>query len=210
MVKPLEPVERWVIFRTNQGTDMHLKRVVALNQIKPYNSVIAKGVVFQSPRIIPLRHVIFSVKDESGEVDCAAYEPTGDLRKVARDLIVGDRVEAYGAVRKPSAAKPLTINLEKINILELAPKTVRQNPVCPTCGKRLESMGKGKGFRCKKCGARFDDAEKMQVIVVRELKAGLYVTSTRSQRHLTKPLRRYGLEKRRSEAKSMIKQWHFP
>jgi tRNA(Ile2)-agmatinylcytidine synthase len=71
-------------------------------------------------------------------------------------------------------------------------------------------MGKGKGFRCKKCGARFDDAEKRQVSVVRELKAGLYVTSTRSQRHLTKPLRRYGLEKRHSEVKSMIKEWHFP
>jgi tRNA(Ile2)-agmatinylcytidine synthase len=210
IVKPLEPVERWVIFRTNQGTDAHLKRAVALNQIKPYNSVIAKGVVSRNPRIIPLRHVIFSIKDESGEVDCAAYEPTGDLRKVARDLIIGDSVEAYGAVRKPSAAKPLTINLEKINILELAPKTVRQNPICPTCGKRLESMGKGKGFRCKKCGARFDDVEKMQVTVARELKAGLYVTSTRSQRHLTKPFRRYGLEKRHAEVKSMVKEWHFP
>ena len=210
MVKPLEPVERWVIFRTNQGTDAHLKQVSALNQIKPYNSVIAKGVVSRSPRIIPLRHVIFSIKDESGEADCAAYEPTGDLRKVARELIIGDSVEVCGAVRKPSATRPLTINLEKIKILKFAQKTVRQNPVCPTCGKRLESMGKGKGFRCKKCGARFSDAEKMQVAVARELKAGLYVTSTRSQRHLTKPLRRYGLEKRHAEVKSMIDDWHFP
>jgi tRNA(Ile2)-agmatinylcytidine synthase len=149
--------------------------------------------------------VIFSIKDESGEVDCAAYEPTGDLRKVARELIIGDNVEVYGAVRKP-----LTINLEKINILELAPKTVLQNPVCPTCGRRLESMGKGKGFRCKKCGARFDDAKKIQIAVARELKTRLYVTSTRSQRHLTKPLRRYGLEKRHASVKSMIEEWHFP
>jgi tRNA(Ile2)-agmatinylcytidine synthase len=209
IVKPLETVERWVIFRTNQGTDAHLRQAVTLSQIEPYNSVIANGIVSRNPRIIPLRHVIFSIKDESGEVDCAAYEPTGDLRKVARELIIGDNLEVYGAVRKPSAAKPLTINLEKINILELTPKTVCQNPVCPKCGKRLESMGKGKGFRCKKCGARFDDVEKRQVTVVRELKAGLYVTSTRSQRHLTKPLRRYGLEKRHS-GKSMVKEWHFP
>ena len=210
MVKPLEPVERWVIFRTNQGTDAHLKQVSALNQIKPYNSVIAKGVVSRSPRIIPLRHVIFSIKDESGEADCAAYEPTGDLRKVARELIIGDNVEVCGAVRKHSAARPLTINLEKIKILKLTPKTACQTPFCPTCGKRLESMGKDKGFRCKKCGARFSDAEKVQVAVARELKAGLYVTSTRSQRHLTKPLRRYGLEKRHAEVKSMIDDWHFP
>jgi tRNA(Ile2)-agmatinylcytidine synthase len=208
-VKPLEPVERWVIFHTNQGTDAHLRRVVALNQIEPYNSVIVRGVVSRNPQLIPLRHVIFSIKDETGEVDCAAYEPTGALRKVARDLIVGDSVEAYGAVRKPSG-KRLTINLEKINILALAPKIVLQNPMCPKCGKRLKSMGKGKGFRCEKCGARFNDAEKVQTAVERGLKAGLYVTSTRSQRHLTKPLSRYGLEKHHAEAKGMIENWHSP
>jgi tRNA(Ile2)-agmatinylcytidine synthase len=210
IVKPLEQVERWVIFRTNQGTDAHLKPAVALKQIRPYNSVIAKGIVSRNPRIIPLRHVIFSIKDESGEVDCAAYEPTGDLRKVTRDLIIGDSVETYGAVRKPAAAKPLTINLEKINVLELAPRITRQNPACSKCGKRLESMGKDKGFRCKKCRVRFDDAEKVQVAVARNLKAGLYMTSTRSQRHLTKPLRRYGMEKQHEEKKSMIDHWHFP
>jgi tRNA(Ile2)-agmatinylcytidine synthase len=210
IVKPLEPVERWVIFRTNQGTDAHLRRVAALNQIEPYNSVIAQGVVSRNPRLIPLRHVIFSIKDKTGEVDCAAYEPTGALRKIARDLIVGDSIEAYGAVRKPSADKRLTINLEKINILALAPKIVLQNPVCPKCSKRLKSMGKGKGFRCEKCGARFDNAEKVQTAMERGLKAGLYVTSTRSQRHLTKPLSRYGLEKHGAEAEDMIENWHSP
>ena len=210
IVKLLEPVERWVIFRTNQGTDAHLRRVAALNQIGPYNSVIVQGAVSRNPRLIPLRHVIFSIKDKTGEVDCAAYEPTGALRKVARDLIVGDSIEAYGAVRKPSAGKRLTINLEKINILALAPKIVLQNPVCPKCSKRLKSMGKGKGFRCEKCGARFDDAEKVQTAMERGLKAGLYVTSTRSQRHLTKPLSRYGLEKHGAEAEDMIENWHSP
>jgi tRNA(Ile2)-agmatinylcytidine synthase len=210
IVKPLEPVERWVIFRTNQGTDAHLRRVAALNQIEPYNSVIVQGVVSRNPRLIPLRHVIFSIKDETGEVDCAAYEPTGALRKVARDLIIGDSIEAHGAVRKQSVGKRLTINLEKINILALAPKMVLQNPMCPKCGKRLKSMGKDKGFRCEKCGARFNDAEKVQTVRERRLKAGLYVTSTRSQRHLTKPLRRYGLEKRSADAEGMIENWHFP
>ena len=87
MVKPLEPVERWVIFRTNQGTDAHLKRVKQLSQIKPYNPVITRGTVVENPKIIPRRHVIFSIKDESAQVDCAAYEPTGVLRKAARKLI---------------------------------------------------------------------------------------------------------------------------
>jgi tRNA(Ile2)-agmatinylcytidine synthase len=209
LVKPLEPLERWVIFRSNQGTDAHLKRAASLKGIEPYSSVIVRGVVSRSPRVIPLRHVIFSIEDETGEVDCAAYEPTGGLRKVARELILGDCIEAYGAVRKPSADRLLTINLEKINVLSLAPKIAYQNPLCPKCGKRLKSMGKDQGFRCEKCGARVRDIGKVAVDVKRELKIGLYVTSTRSQRHLTKPPRRYGREKQ-SRTEGMIEEWHFP
>ena len=208
MVKPLEPVERWVIFRSNQGTDAHLKSVETLSKIEPYSSVIAKGVVSQNPRIVPLRHVIFSIKDESAEVDCAAYEPTGSLRKTARELIVGDSVEVYGAVHKPTQGKPLTINLEKINILNLASKTVIENPLCPNCGKRLKSMGKNQGLRCEKCGAKYGDLTKKESALPRTLNVGLYVTSTRSQRHLTKPLRRYGLEKHHYESKPLIESWH--
>jgi tRNA(Ile2)-agmatinylcytidine synthase len=210
LVKPLEPVGRWLVFRSNQGTDAHLKRVTALSQVASYISVVAEGIVSRDPRIVPLRHVVFTIKDATGEVDCAAYEPTGALRKVARKLMVGDRVKVYGAVRKPSAGRRLTLNLEKINVLSVAPKFVLENPMCPECGKRLESMGKGQGFRCKKCGKRFAEARKVRDAMKRELKPGLYVTSTRSQRHLTKPLRRYGLEKHGTEAEGMIENWHSP
>jgi len=104
----------------------------------------------------------------------------------------------------------LTVNLEKIRVLALAPQIILQNPVCKKCGKRLKSMGKNKGFRCEKCGTRYDDARKVQTALERELKTGLYVTSTRSQRHLTKPLRRYGLEKQGEEAAGLIENWHSP
>ena len=83
-----------------------------------------------------------------------------------------------------------------------------QNPKCQSCGKRLESMGKDQGFRCKKCGARYDATEKVRVAIDRAVKPGLYMTSTRSQRHLTKPFRRYGLEKNGYERRNMIKSWH--
>ena len=43
--------------------------------------------------------------------------------KIARELVVGDNVEVYGAVHKATATKPLTINLEKINILNLTQKS---------------------------------------------------------------------------------------
>jgi tRNA(Ile2)-agmatinylcytidine synthase len=209
MVKPLEPVERWLVFRTNQGTDMHLTHAPTLSQIKPYHSVIAKGAVSKNPHIIPVRHVIFAIKDSTAEVDCAAFEPTGELRRVAQELIEGDDVEVYGAVRHSKNSELLTVNLEKINIQMLAPKIIYRNPTCPKCGKRCESMGKGKGFRCKKCGAKFKITEKTKNAQDRHVELGLHFTSTRSQRHLTKPLRRYGLEKSLPHGREkMIKDWH--
>ncbi len=143
-------------------------------------------------------------------MDCAAYEPTGDLRKIARELAVGDCVEVYGAVHKATTSKPLTINLEKINILNLTPKVTYENPLCPNCGKRLKSMGKNQGFRCEKCGGKYADLKKKEVFSLRAVNSGLYVTSTRSQRHLTKPLRRYGQEKNGVLNCGMISVWHAP
>lgn len=208
LVRTLETVERWVIFRTNQGTDAHLVKVPQLNALRPYSSIIARAIVSRSPKVVPVRHVVFSVKDDSGEVDCAAYEPTGNLRKVASTLISGDFVEIYGAVRKLRDKERLTINLEKINALSLAPKVRLENPVCSKCGKRLESMGKSQGFRCRKCGEKFKRATKVEIAEPRELKTGLYVTSTRSQRHLTKPPSRYGLERKGGEDQPIIAEWH--
>ena len=149
-----EPVERWMIFRTNQGTDAHLKRVSAVVDIQQYNPVVVQGVVSKEPKVIQGGHVIFSIKDETGEVDCAAYAPTVTLCKTARKLIVGDIVKVYGGVRPITPEQRLTINLEKMRILELANRVSFVNPSCPECIKRMKSMGKNQGFRCDKCGFR--------------------------------------------------------
>jgi tRNA(Ile2)-agmatinylcytidine synthase len=210
IVKTLEPVERWVVFRTNQGTDAHLGRVKELSQIRPYSSIVAKGSVSSSPRMIRGKHVIFSIEDLGSEVDCAAYEPTGVLRSIARKLIVGDQVEVYGGVRPRSNGKPLTINLEKIRLIKPAPQVTYRNPVCLKCGARLKSMGREKGFRCDKCGTRYPTFTKMAIRVKREIGKGLYMTSTRSQRHLTKPSSRYGMEKQRRKVEGLVDEWHFP
>jgi len=191
-----EPIERWVIFRTNQGTDAHLRRTVSISGVKPYSPVIVSGEVSGNPRVIKGGHVIFRIKDETGLIDCAAYEPTGDLRKAAENLMIGDFVKVYGGVRPPSPRNPMTINVEKIKVLKLASIRVFQNPLCPICGRRTKSMGRGKGFECKKCGFHGRTLKKIVTEKERKLKIGLYVTSPRSQRHLTKPLSRYGQEKR--------------
>ncbi len=202
MVRIGEPVERWVIFKTNHGTDAHLRRVKSISEVKPYNPVIVRGTVAEEPRIIPGRHVIFPIQDETGRIDCAAYEPTGNLRRAARMLTVGDVVEAFGGVRPASPTNPITINLEKLRVLELAPLIVYRNPKCPVCGKSMESMGRGKGYRCKRCGFRDSSLRKVPYEVERAIKPGLYISPPRSQRHLTKPISRYGLEKRESRSGS--------
>jgi tRNA(Ile2)-agmatinylcytidine synthase len=210
MVRISEPVERWVIFRTNQGTDAHLKNVKRISEIEPYSPVVVRGIVSANPWMIRGRHVIFRIRDETSEVDCAAYEPTGSLRTVVKKLTMGDRVRVYGGVRPASKENPLTINLEKLKVLDLAPQFVYLNPLCAKCGRRLKSMGTNKGFRCDKCGSRYVSLTKIGVKLKRDVGKGLYVTASRSQRHLAKPLIRYGMEKRSGHVDSMIERWHFP
>ncbi|PVX25701.1 MAG: DNA-binding protein [Candidatus Bathyarchaeum sp.] len=209
LLKIDEPVERWMIFRTNQGTDAHLRKVSAVKEIASYNPVVVQGIVSKKPQVIQGGHVIFAIKDKTGEVDCAAYEPTVTLSKLARKLMVGDILKVYGGVRPVSGGHQLTINLEKMRILELAPSLSFVNPSCPECGKRMKSMGKNQAFRCDKCGFRSSQQEKLQVKEERAIKTGLYITSPRSQRHLTKPHCRYGKEKT-GAPKTIIKNWHFP
>ncbi len=193
-----EPVEHWVIFRTNHGTDAHLQNVVSISEVKPFNPVVVKGRVMDRPHIIHGGHVIFAIKDETGKIDCAAYEPSGNLREFAKTLIIGDIVEVYGGVRPSSPTHPLTINMEKLRIVELTPSVALQNPLCPMCARRMKSMGKNQGFECDKCGYHGKNLQKTMIEVDRVIKPGLYVAPPRSQRHLTKPLSRYGLEKKNS------------
>lgn len=195
MITVNEEVERWVVFRTNQATDAHLSKTEAIKGIRPYRPVIAVGSLTQEPHMIHGRHVIFTIQDNTAKIDCAAYEPTGKFRNIIRQLSIGDQIEAYGGVRPPSARNPITINLEKIKIISLASKTSLINPHCRICGGRMESMGKGQGLRCKKCGHREDDTKKKSIQVQRKIREGLYIPPPRAHRHLTKPLSRYGIEK---------------
>ena len=209
MINREEPIERWMIFRTNQGTDAHLQQTNTIKEIQPYNSVVIQGVISKESIVIQGGHVIFGLKDETGEVDCAAYAPTGSLCRKSRKLISGDRVKVFGGVRPFSPEHQFTINLEKIRVIKLAPRISLINPICPECGKRMKSMGKNQGFRCAKCGFSSSQLKKLEVTHECELERGLYITSPRSQRHLTKPHYRYGKEKT-DPPRKMIENWHSP
>ncbi len=179
---------------TNQGTDEHLRQA-KVAEVKPYWSVIVVGEVSSAPKIILGGHVIFSMRDKTGKIDCAAYEPTRQFRDVAKKLIIGDKVVAYGGVKeKPEL--PLTINLEKLSILKLVPVLQKVNPTCPRCGKRMKSEGKDKGYSCKRCKVKVPTSAAKLVEMRREIEVGAFEVPPRARRHLAKPLVRVAYPRR--------------
>ena len=87
---------------------------------------------------------------------------------------------ACGSYKKGS------INLEKMNVVTLGKAETVRPPVCAACNKRMTSDGKGKGWKCKKCGARSEVPEVQEI--ARTLKPGWYEVPPTARRHLAKPL----------------------
>jgi len=207
LVQPMKPIERWVIFRTNQGTDMHLipKKI---SDIKPYSCGILTGIVKTYPKVLRGGHVILTIEDSTGHLECAVYYPTGNLRKIASKLAPGDEIQVFGCA-KPLKER-LTFNVEKLRILKLAPRYIQRNPTCPVCGHRMTSAGKNKGFKCKKCSFVDPHAKKILIPINADIHPGLYMPPPRSQKHLSKPLSRPKLEKKIYLDKMLNIQWHYP
>ena len=181
-----EEIERVMIFRTNQGTDAHLGKTRKAVDLKPHQSGALTGRVDDVPRVLRGGHVIFRLRDDSGLIDCAVYRPTGSLAMAARDLLPGDTVRVYGGVRRWREGTP-TLNVEKLEVIHMVEKIQQANPMCSSCGGRCESMGRGQGLRCKKCGQRNEYASKIQVRQERHLQSTIYVPPPRARRHLTMP-----------------------
>lgn len=209
MVRIHEPVERWVIFRTNHGTDAHLKWIPSNRPIEPDRPVVLKGTVGDLPWRIPGGHVFFTLHHQAEEWNCAAFEPTGKFRKIVANLLPGDQVTVYGGAKKTQANHSLTINLEKIMIHRLVKKRDLENPLCPSCYKHMKSAGRGQSFRCRKCSITLPKSRKIVTTELRSMSPGLYVPALKAHRHLTKPLSRYGLE-RRWDHHPPSGKWHNP
>ncbi|MFA0821334.1 MAG: DUF1743 domain-containing protein [Methanomethylovorans sp.] len=179
-----EPLGRSCVYCTNQGTDMHLIPVDSISKIKEMQSYIVSGIVSGDPFTIPGGHTIFSISDKSGaSIECAAFEPTKNFRSLVRKLVQGDIVKIYGSFMNKS------LNIEKMEIVSLAPLVASHNPECPSCRKRMESAGKGQGYRCRKCGTK--SSVLVQVEMKRDIEPGIYEVPPCARRHLAKPLVRF-------------------
>jgi len=180
-----EPWDKIEIFLTNHATDMH---IIESSEVRNFRSYRITGQVARKPYDIPGGHVFFDLRIPSGILKCAAFEPTKQFRNVIRSLLPGDVVEVYGSVKREM------LNLEKIRILKLESQVIELNPLCPICGKRMESAGKGQGFRCKACKTKA--GEKCRMEIPRKISTGYYEVPPCARRHLTKPLIRMNVSER--------------
>lgn len=208
MVRAEEEIERWCIFKTNQGTDAHFPEgPIAIDRIRKYDSTFLEGSVVDKKVIIG-GHVIITLENRGSRIFCAFYSPTGSLKKTASELEVGDRVRIYGGVKEHSGN--LTVNAEKMEVLRLCKKTQKIPPMCPKCGRKCKNLGLRQGFICKRCGERIMEYQVIEE--ERKLKVNYpYLPPERAHRHLTKPLKRYGHEKfKLAENYGFISPWHSP
>jgi tRNA(Ile2)-agmatinylcytidine synthase len=189
-----EPIERAMIFKTNQGTDAHLNCSRRIEALRPYQSTMIAGIVSCPPRMHRGGHVVFRTSDETGSVDCAAYKATGPIREAARQLAPGDSVVVSGGIRSRPLGE-LTLNIEKLEVTGLVDVVRWENPLCSRCGARCESMGKGQGLRCKKCKTRFLKTAQVHTLDQRKISLGVYLPPPRTHRHLTKPASRNRIDR---------------
>jgi len=193
-LQPEEELDGCMIFRSNQGTNMHLQNELVLAGIKAYTAGRVRCRVGTKPRAMEGGHVIFAVDQGGVQMPAAVYEPTG-LASVAAKLEPGDLIEIGCGVRKGTTKHPKILNIEYLSLIELAAVYESHNPLCKECGKRMKSEGVNKGYQCDRCKFRDPGAKKILIQKERELKTGLYIPTPKAHRHLTKPMQRYGREK---------------
>ena len=147
-----EPVERWVLFRTNQGSGDHLVRRDPAAW-PPGRSGWFDGRLVGEPIRLPGGHVTFSVRSgPSGPpIPCIAFEPTKTLPAVARRLVDGDLLRLWG-----SRGDRPTIRLEAIEVRRARTEgAARRPPICPACRRSARSLGRCRGYRCPTCRHRW-------------------------------------------------------
>ncbi len=174
-----EPYPWGQIWLTNQGTDAHLLWG-KIGSLKEWASYRVIGTVLQQPITGIGGHVSLVIGDEGGELTCMAFEPTKRFRQEVRSLIPGDHIIAVGSFLNG------TLNLEKFCLCSIERDEYKIAPYCKACQKQMTSAGVGKGYKCRKCGAKSVSPE--IVTREREILTGWHEVPPSARRHLARPL----------------------
>jgi tRNA(Ile2)-agmatinylcytidine synthase len=175
-----EPVERWLLFRTNQGTGDHVRRPWPVPAV-PFTTGSLSGRLTEPPAPGRGGHLLFPLELDSGvRVRCAVFEPTKTLPRVVRSLLPGDRVRLWGGSQEDPVFR-----VEGLDLISLKPRRVPQaNPRCPRCHRRMGSLGAGRGFRCARCRHRAPPETRASTDVPPEFPVGRYHPTPSARRHL--------------------------
>ncbi|MGP8158220.1 MAG: DUF1743 domain-containing protein [Thermoplasmata archaeon] len=175
-----EPVDRWVLYRTNQATGDHLVSRLA-REVSPYGSGRVSGRVVDSPHTLRGGHVRVRIVDREGTaLEVIAFEPTKTLPRIVRHLVPGDRVEVWG-----SRGDGPVLKMEGLRVVSLVPRwTVGSPPPCPDCHRPTRSLGAVRGFRCPRCRRRFPPEAARRTRLRAPIRPGEYHPTPSARRHL--------------------------
>ena len=187
IVKANEKLDGYMVFKSNQGTADHLKNELEPNDLKPYTSGFFVGKVCSKPITERGGHVFFSIEVKGRKIRCGVYKPT-KITKDAQNLIPGDKIRAGGGIRKASKNHSRVLNVEFLDVIQLAKNILLTNPTCKKCNKKMKSNGNRQGFECVKCGNKFFSKSKLEI--PRKIQSKLYLPDISAHRHLTRPSQR--------------------
>ena len=182
-----EKLDGYMVFKSNQGTGDHLKNELQVDDLKPFTSGFLVGEVCNKPLTQRGGHVLFSIQVKDRTIKCAVYKPT-KITQFAQNLIAGDKIQIGGGIRKASKNHARVLNVEFLDVLQLAKHNLSANPTCRKCNKRMKSKGDKQGFECIKCGNK--SASKTTLMLPRKIECKLYLPATSAHRHLTRPYQR--------------------
>ena len=187
IVKANEKLDGYMVFKSNQGTSDHLKNELDVNDLRPYTSGFLVGQVCSNPIMMQGGHVFFSIRVKDKKIKCGIYKPT-KITTIAQNLILNDKIRIGGGIRKASKNYERVVNVEFLDVMELAKDIRASNPSCKKCSKKMKSKGSKQGFECTKCGNR--SYVKSTSEIPRKIQCKLYLPVMSAHRHLTRPYQR--------------------
>ena len=187
IVKANEKLDGYMVFKSNQGTSDHLKNELDVNDLRPYTSGFLVGQVCSNPIMMQGGHVFFSIRVKDKKIKCGIYKPT-KITTIAQNLILNDKIRIGGGIRKASKNHERIVNVEFLDVMELAKDIRVSNPSCKKCSKKMKSKGSKQGFECTKCGSK--SSSKITSEIPRKIQCKLYLPVMSAHRHLTRPYQR--------------------
>ena len=183
-----EEIDMWIIFRSNQGTAVHIINVDGLEKARPYQTIRTVLKVEKTIREGSKTSIVGVQNNWRGIIHL--YKPHGYLRNLVGYLLRGDLIEVVGNVIS-RGSNTVELNLEELKILNLVPIEIKKSPLCPECGSRMKKKSADE-YKCKRCGFRIHYEGKLTILKIRDLPeiGKRYLPPPKAHRHLTLPQKR--------------------